>query len=290
MSDLDNNIAGIVDFLETNTDAEGGFSPPIDSAPFVQQAINEIFATYGDIVSVDAKKKSLLKFGRNEAVGTNAGRYTIMTLPGTERHETYVNDNLITHVSSDDAGDTEELAVEGHTLSGGELTFVTQMVTLAGLTKTALTTPIARISRGANNGSTDLVGNIYFYEDDTVTAGEPDTDTKVHMMIPAGENQTFKASTSISSSDYLIIVRSKAGVLKKAAAFVNARAESRVVGKVFRPFDSFPAGSPGAPTEITFEPYKIIPSNSDVRLVADANSSGTDVSGSIHGFLATVIG
>ena len=262
----------------------------IDNDRLIKQAINEIKSSYGDVVSIDEKAKSLLKFGRNEAVGTATTRYTVMTLPSGIAHETYVDDNLITHFSSSETADTQELVVEGHTISGGNLTFATQTITLDGRNKTALTTPLARISRAYNNNSTDLTGVIYFYEDDTVSLGVPDTDTKVHMMIPAGENQTFKAATSLSSTDYLIVVRAKAGVLEKTAAFINARVETRVLGKVFRPFDSFPAASPGAPTEITFEPYKIIPPNSDIRLVADASANGTDVSGSIHGFLAKVIG
>lgn len=48
----------------------------------VHHALEVIEDTYGDAVSVDLKKKDLLKFGRNEAVGTTEA--TIMTLPAGE--------------------------------------------------------------------------------------------------------------------------------------------------------------------------------------------------------------
>lgn len=40
------------------------------------QAINEIYGTYGHIVSINQKRKRLTKFGENPNVGTS-GRFTI---------------------------------------------------------------------------------------------------------------------------------------------------------------------------------------------------------------------
>ena len=109
---------------------------------WVSHAYNLIYDTYGDVVRV--KPKNLLKFGRNENVTT--GECTIMELAGSETAETYVSTNAITHVISDDAN-TGDLYIEGHTISGSDLTFATQTVTLTGTTAKALTTPLARATR-----------------------------------------------------------------------------------------------------------------------------------------------
>lgn len=256
----------------------------IDDYYLINHAINEIYSTYGERASVESKKKSLIKFGRNELV-SDAGS-TLMTLPAGIDNETYVSDNTIAYFSSSNAGDTQDIKVEGHTLSGSDLTFSVQSVTLAGQTKTALTTPLARITRAYNDDSTDFAGVIYFYEDDTLTAGVPQTDAKVHMMIPVGTNQTEKAATSISSTDYWIITGFYCSVLNKTAAFVDVQIQIREIGKVFRTRANLGAASPGNVSKLEFEPALIAPSNSDIRLVATASTNGIDVSGGIEGYLA----
>lgn len=259
--------------------------------PQLEHAINVIKKNYGDNVSVSVKSKDLLKFGRNTAVGTSEA--TVMTLAGSEVEETYVSGNDITHFASSASGDTSiEIVVEGHTISGSDLTFSTQTVTLNasnGQTKTALTTPLARITRAYNNNGTELTGNVYFAEDVTFTAGVPQTDSAVHLIIPAGQQQSRKCSTSISSTDYWIITTATFACLEKTSAFTSFVIESRVIGKVFRPISSdYSAASSGGTTIIKFDPYVIVPKNSDVRVQAVASASGTDVEASIQGYLAQI--
>lgn len=67
------------------------------------RAINEIKVQYGDTVSVSDKGKTLRKFGRNTAVSTSTT--TIMTLPGSELHETMITTNGVTSVVSSSASD-----------------------------------------------------------------------------------------------------------------------------------------------------------------------------------------
>lgn len=263
----------------------GYYQAPIDF--WLEKAIVDIRKNYGHEVSVYQKGKDLLKFGRSESVQTST-KTTLMTLPSGIYNETYVADNLITHVSSSSGSDTVEIVVEGHTISGGNLTFVSQPVTLAGQTKTALTTPMARANRAYNNSGTDLVGNIYFYHDGTVTAGVPDNLTTVHLMIRAGENNTEKCATSISSTDYWIITGVYADVIEKIAATAEIVFESRVIGKVFREAFELTASN----TSGTFRqghPYHIIKPNSDVRLRALASAANAQVSGGIVGVLAKII-
>lgn len=250
-------------------------------------AIERIKADYGDTVSVSEKNKQLLKFGRNLLVGTSAA--TIMDLPAGILHETYVSGNDITTVSSSSGSDTRQITIEGHTISGSDLTFVVQTITLTGQTQATLTTPLHRCTRlyADNTSTTELVGNIYVYENDTSTGGVPDTDAKVHLTLPAGEQQSRKASTSLSSVDYWIVTGFDADCYKKSAGFAEVRLEVREPGGVFRQKEAVAVES-GAHSTHDFKPYIIIPPNSDVRLTGVASAASTDVGGMIQGYLAII--
>ncbi len=149
--------------------------PGSDDVDFwVRLALDEIKSSYGLNVSASLKRKSLLKFGINELVGTDEA--TVMTLPAGSLHETYASTNAITHLSSSSGSDTGTVNVEGHTVNGsGEFTFLVQSATLTGQTKKALSTPLARITRVYNTGSANWVGSVYGFEDDNLTDGVPDT-------------------------------------------------------------------------------------------------------------------
>lgn len=256
------------------------------TTPDLEFAMAVIKGTYGDDASIEGKLKPLYKFGRSDQVQTTHS--TLMTLPTGVYNETFVSDNDITHFASANSGDTQQLVVEGHTISGTDLTFATQTVTLAGQTKTALTTPLARVTRAYNNGTTDLTGPVYFAEDVTFSAGVPQTASAVHMMIPAGTNQTEKASTSLSSQDYWIVSSFEAYLLEKTATVAEVRLEIRLAGKVFRQ-QATVSCSDGHLGRLDFHPYLIVPPNSDVRLTAAASANDKDVGGIIQGWLAIVV-
>lgn len=253
---------------------------------WLEHAKHVVFSTYGDTISVEDKAKDLLKFGHNTEVGTDPA--TVAHQPIGILHETYVSDNLITSVISDSASDTQEVVIEGHTISAGVFTFVVQNATLTGTTVVTLTTPLARVSRLYNNNSVDMVGNIYVTEDDTYTLGVPDTDTKVHMIVEAGENQSEKAATTISNNDYWIIQSYSGDMLKKVAAFAEVELQVRLVGKVFRPVQIISCTDGGRGFH-EFKPYLIVPPNADVRLSARASGASTPVAGSIQGVLASIV-
>lgn len=109
------------------------------------------------------------------------------------------------------------------------------------------------------------------------------------MTIPAGLNQSEKASTSISSTDYWILTGMRGSVLEKTTnIFVDVILEVRLLGGVFRPREQVAVSSVGGTTSLLFKPYQIVPANADVRLRSRSSAAGTDVTGSIQGFLASV--
>lgn len=190
----------------------------------VQHAIDVIYATYGDRVSVKAKNKDLRKWGENLTLGTSPS--TVMTLAGSEVQETFASTNAITTVVSDSTSDTQNIALyEGHTLAASSLTFFqdTTATALNGRTAVTINTPACRVNRARL--ASPAAGNIYFYEGGATTNGVPNDSTKVHLIIPAGEIQSQKASTAVSGVDYWLITGATAGVLSKTAAWAQFRLE-----------------------------------------------------------------
>ena len=264
----------------------------IDAHSLVNDAISRIYSDYGHVVSVRRKGKGLLKFGLNPNAGTSSA--TIWYTGQDEANETYVADNVnsIDTVSSNNAGDTEVITIEGHTMSGGNRTFAVQQATLNGQNKVTLTTPLNRCTRLYHSGlsSTDLVGEIYIYEDTSLTSGKPTDTSKIHLTVQAGKNQSEKASTSLSSTDYWIVTGMRGSILEKAStAYAEIQLQIRNVGGVFRDAEDIQASNSSSGV-LTFVPYLIIPTNSDVRLVAVADSNGRAVTGSLQGYLAKIIG
>lgn len=253
---------------------------------WLSYAIDSIYSDTGDIVSEHNKHKDLLKFGSNPLVGTD--KATVMSLPSGVLSETLLTSNGIDTISSSSGSDTSTVLIEGHTLSGGNFTFAVQTATLNGQSKVTLTTPLARISRIKNTSASNLVGNVYGYEDTAISAGTPTDGTKVHAIIPAGENNTEKAATTTSSVDYWIITNFYADCLRKSAGFAGIKLEVAEQGQTFITKVEISANT-GGRGEHDFKPYLIVKPNSDIRLTAKAAAANTPVSGGIQGILIKAI-
>lgn len=253
------------------------------------QAEREIQSTFGDVVSIDKKAKSLIKFGKSADLSAN-GTSTVWTVGG---HEVYVNDNLITHISSSSAADVYEVLLECHTVSGtgqdAKFSFLTQTVTLQGQTKVALPTPVARVSQIFNNNGVELVGRVTVYEDVAITAGVPNDPTKIHIDIPAGLQGSFKAATTFSDEDYYVLTGGFGSVSLKQNAAADFYLEVREVGKVFVQRAAVSASS-GGPWDIDLDPAVIIPRNADVRITVETDTNNAVVFGVFKGYLAKVTG
>jgi hypothetical protein len=264
--------------------------PPVSEFD-IALAEREIELTYGDIVSVWDKSKTLAKFGRNANIGT-----TYQTVWEYGGDETYTDDNTIAYVSSSSAADTGVvMALEMDRVSGTgadqQFTFFTQRVTLNGQNAVQIEAG-ARISRAYVYSGT-LLGDFYVFESDTLTAGVPDTASKVHITVEAatsGHSQSFKAATTFSDSDYAIITGGYASVTKKTAASVDFVFEVKRPGSVFRPVTGRIALNSSAETteQIRFKPYVVVPKNCDIRIRAIASTTGVEVDATFQCYLAKV--
>jgi hypothetical protein len=249
------------------------------------QGEREIQDTYGDYVSIDKKAKSLIKFGKSAALSTN----TLETVWSVGGNETYISTNDISFISSSSASDTEQVTIEGHTVLNGEFTFVVQTATLNGQNAVGLTIDLARVSRIYNSDSTELVGRVVVYENATLSGGIPTDSTKIHIDIPAGFQQSFKAATTFSNTDYFIMTGFYGAVSAKVSAAVDFYVEIREAGKVFLPKGSFTASSTGGASDISLDPAIIVPKNADIRIRVETVTNNAIVFGIFKGYLAKVL-
>lgn len=267
----------------------------------IAQAERVIYSTYGDRVSVAEKAKNLNKFGSNRAVG-NAYE-TIAEFQGTTANETFVTTNLIDSIVSDNSGDTSQtIVIEGHTIDGsGNLTFVVQEKVLTGTTEATLSTPLARASRAyvKNHGTfgsapTALAGNVYIYDNtDGISSGVPVTAAATKIMILAGETQSEKCQTAISSEDYYLIsyFSAEIGNAGALANYITVRIEIRDIpnGGAWRPLGRDIVLLPGANGRLlTFSPYLIVPKNHDVRVRAKTDTNSAEIHAELGGYLAII--
>lgn len=252
----------------------------------VNRAVQNIFKTYGDRVSVQKKSKSLTKFGVINNLSTV--EQMVWDHGGIEA---LPSGNDIDTISSSSASDTIEVIIEGHTLdSDGNKVFTIQTATLNGQNKVTLSTPLHRSSRIYNNTGTNLVGDVYVYEDGAITAGVPDTAADVHLKMPIGNEQSLKAATTISYEDYWIIKNLTIGVNRQTARSVAFKIQVAEQNKVFRTRLFMSASSDGGSIPIKLDPCLIVPKNADMRVLAVSTGTGTTAEATLHGDLAIVVG
>lgn len=263
-----------------------------DNDAYIRQAIQEIENSFGDVVSVQAKKKSLIKFGRNENVGT--ALTTVMQFQGTETEEVYQTSNTIDKAVTTDNAFVGTIVIEGHTISGNDLTFVTQEVTLTGQTGVSLTTPLARVNRiriSSSHALSAAADKIFVYRDVATTGGIPNTTANIHALMDGKWGQTQKAATAISKDDYWLVTLIYGGVLKKQAATADVILQIRKVGDLqWRTVFDLPVSSTGGPSipPVDFPPCFIVPKNHDVRIVTEASTTGVEITAGFSGYLAAV--
>jgi len=253
------------------------------------QAEREIYRQYGDMVSIDAKAKSLIKFGKSSLL--TAGDFATVWTRGND--EVYVDTNSIDTVSSSVATDVEELYLECHTISGTnsdeKFDFLTQVVAVNGQNKVLLPIPVARVSTIYNNNGKLFGGEINVYEDTPIVAGVPTDLTKVHAHIEEGFQQSFKAATTFSDEDYYIMTGAFGAVSLKATAVVDFYLEIRPPGSIFRQIAATSANSSGGAWSLDFDPTIIIPKNSDIRVRVESDSNNAVAFANFKGYIAKVV-
>lgn len=110
----------------------------------------------------------------------------------------------IVSISSSDADDEQDVLIYCLDEDGYQ---VTQIATLQGQTRVALTTPCWDIWRAENYDDTDFEGTIYIYSGTTATAGVPSGDSVTKALIDDGNNQTQMARFRVPRGEVAFLIR-----------------------------------------------------------------------------------
>ena len=174
------------------------------------------------------------KFGNASDIDTADGFVDIWDGAGNanaSKTYTFSTGADIDSISSSNAGDTQDIEIQGLNLNWVQ---EVQTVTLNGQTRVALSTPLFRVFRAKNVGSTDNAGDVYIYENGAITAGVPDTAGDIRAIIEAGNNQTLMAIYSVPINHTGYIYDWYASMSQKVAASSNVKIKFRKNGGVFQ--------------------------------------------------------
>lgn len=220
------------------------------------------------------------KFGQDHDI--DSAEYTPIWSQGGAY--TYMAAAAALFISSSDDADDQDITVIGLDADWNRQT-VTQ--TLAGNTETEIGSGKTwlRVYRAFNADSTDLAGDVYIYEDDTVTAGVPQTPAKIKAKIDIGDGQTQMCLMPVALGKVGRIWRFGGSILSGgttpvAAAAIDIKIRTREFGKTFRVRENLGLTVNGTNNDdLTFMPYLIVPAKTDIELTGLASDDDTDVAG-----------
>jgi hypothetical protein len=209
---------------------------------------------------------SVPKFGFNPTVLALSTPATIWEGGGVY---TYDADSTapIVSLASDNVADTQNISVWGLDINGTE---VIQILTLTGTTRVALTTALWRVLGMHNDGTTNIVGNVFCY---TGTGTVPTIgDPEVRAVIIDGNNQTQMATYTIPAGKVGFIHRGEVGIQWAAATPLTSEYArfcylSREFGKVFRIAKTVSLATAGSSAYSDVRSFPdVIPAKTDIRL------------------------
>ena len=186
------------------------------------------------------------KFGQIDSVqaSTPADVWEYGITSGAEKYTFSTTDDIDT-ISSSDAGDAQDVIVDGLDINGDE---VIQTATLDGQNKVSLTTPLWRFNRAYNDNAIDFSGNVYVYVDGAITNGVPNVVTTVRGFILAGKGQTNQSIFTVPNAKTALLFGEEISLTKAGGATVVAadfEEKMREFGKVFRNKEFFTLISSG---------------------------------------------
>lgn len=237
-------------------------------------AVRNIALTDSIDVDIWDKGRELIKYGRNDDL--DSGSTEQIWLQGGL--ETIPTTNAIDEIVSTNAGDTQDVIIEGHTISGSDLTFVVQTATLNGTTPVTLTTPLRDATRMYNNGSTDFAGTVSVYENGGNT----------YLTTDSSNNQSLKCAASMGSDTYFIITKVMGSVKRANSAVVDFQLQTRDSGKVWRTRYSFSVSREAGTLQMDLTPYIIMKPNADMRVIGTSNAANTVAEAAVHGYMALI--
>lgn len=135
-------------------------------------------------------------------------------------------------ISSSNIGDGQQITIVGQLADNTE---VTQTATLNGQSKVTLSTPLFRVYRAFNIGSTDFAGDVYIYPDTAIVTGVPTNPAFIRVKIISDSNQTEMALYTIPKGKQGFFLGGYVSMNNSLANnFATFTWRLRLLGQVFR--------------------------------------------------------
>jgi hypothetical protein len=209
------------------------------------------------------------KFGRDEDVDILTLPCDVWSLGGL-----YVyNDTPVTlYASSTSGSDTVEIEVQG---VDENWKLQTQTVTLTGQAQAAIPGTWLRAFRALNSDSTNLTGNVYIAESDSLTGGVPDTTSKIKAFIDQRYQQSTMTQYTVPLGytaffrRFMITVGGTAPNFLNSPRAIHVTFDCRFFGKVFRSLSHYDLITTGTGS-IThdYDIYFSLPEKTDIKFTS----------------------
>lgn len=173
------------------------------------------------------------KFGQNNAMALNTSE-DIWDVGGDYPYPSN-NTAPMTHVDSSSASDTGLVEIQGLDIGGNA---VTQTKTLNGTTKAVLTTPLWRVFRIKNVGTSTFIGTVQVVNS---------ADNVTYAQVAIGNNQTLMAIYTIPKGKTGYLVKGTASLAGLTNAYnIAGEVFMRPYGQVFQLKNTFGVNSTGS--------------------------------------------
>ena len=222
---------------------------------------------------------SIYKFGYNDDVDSGVEE-DVWDYGGMYTYSTTAD---IDSISSSSALDTQDILIYGLDANWEQ---VEQIVTLQGQTKVTLTTPLIRVWRMINIGTTNLAGNVYLYVDGTISGGIPTIANTIRAFIEDGNNQTLMLLYTVPSGYTAHVRRVTASLGGLVAGYGTFKFWARPYGRVFSLNGIIDLDTDGVSVhEALFQEWLAFPEKTDFRVSCVVNANNMKVSGSADIYL-----
>ena len=222
---------------------------------------------------------SIYKFGYNDDLDSGVEE-DVWDYGGTYTYSTTAD---IDSISSSSALDTQDILVYGLDANWEQ---VEQTVTLNGQTKVTLTTPLIRVWRMINVGTTDLAGNVYLYVDGTISGGIPTVANTIRAFIEGGNNQTLMMLYTVPSGYTAHIRKLTASLGGLVSSYGTFKLWARPYGGVFALKGVIDLDTDGNSVyESVFQGWLALPEKTDFRISCLGNANNMKVSTSADFYL-----
>lgn len=185
---------------------------------------------------------------------------------------TYSSSADIGLISSSDAGDTQDIEIQG---LDSNFDLVIQTITLNGQTDvdiSATGVDLIRVFRMVNRGSTDLAGQVYIRTNGSAqTSGVPDTANTVRAIINDGNNQTLMAVYTIPNgkTGYMRDWYASTAGASRSSEY-KIRLFARPDGEVFQLKHTSAVSDSGSSTyKHPYEEPEVFQAKTDIELTAE---------------------